>query len=278
MVLNLGLSGQPFSGPDIGGFSGTPSPELFAQWIGVGAFLPFCRTHNSLRGDQEPWSFGAVAEEVARKALARRYRLLPYLYTAFYEAAAAGLPVARPLFFACPTDPSLRAEDHAFLLGGDVLIQPRLVEQGTHDFPTPPGAWRPFTLVGEDPANELAHPVLRLRDGAIVPVGAGGQTAAEAFTGPLTLLISLDATGNALGRLYEDAGEGFGYLDGDYLLTTYRAERREGVVEVRITEEAGHRPRPLRDLFVELLVPCGVVQAQGRDGERVILELPEARL
>ncbi len=278
MVLNLGLSGQPFSGPDIGGFSGTPSAELFAQWIGVGAFLPFCRTHNSLRGDQEPWSFGAAAEEVARKALARRYRLLPYLYTAFYEAATAGLPVSRPLFFACPTDPSLRAEDHAFLLGGDVLIQPRLVEQGTHDFPTPPGAWRPFTLVGEDPANELAHPVLRLRDGAIVPVGAGGQTAAEAFTGPLTLLISLDATGKALGRLYEDAGEGFGHLDGDYLLTTYRAERREGVVEVRITEEAGRRPRPLRDLFVELLVPCGVVRAQGRDGERVILELPEAGL
>lgn len=278
MVLNLGLSGQPFSGPDIGGFAWVPSPELFAHWMGVGAFLPFCRTHNSLRGDQEPWSFGAATEEVAAVALARRYRLLPYLYTAFYEAATEGLPVARPLFFAAPADRSLRAEDHAFLLGGDVLIQPRLLEEGTHDFPAPKGAWRPFSLVGEDPVTEPAHPVLRLRDGAIVPAGPGGQTAAEAFTGPLTLFISLDASGKALGRLYEDAGEGFGHLGGDYLLTTYQAERRQGRVEVRVIHEEGRRRRPSRELFVELIATTEVVRARGRDGEPVVVELPEGAL
>ncbi|MBW2159292.1 MAG: DUF5110 domain-containing protein [Deltaproteobacteria bacterium] len=237
MVLNLGLSGQPFSGPDIGGFAGTPSRELFAHWMGLGAFLPFYRTHNALEGDQEPWSFGPAAENVSRVALARRYRLLPYLYTAFHEAAATGLPVARPLFFADPADLSLRSEDHAFLLGGDVMVQPQLLENGIQDFRMPTGEWRPFALAGEDPATEHAHPILRLRDGAIIPVGAGGQTTEEAFKGPLTLLVSLDATGRASGRLYEDAGEGFGYRDGDYLLTTYQAVLDDGVVQVSIAHQ-----------------------------------------
>lgn len=243
MVLNLGLSGQPNSGPDIGGFAGTPTPELFARWMGVGAFLPFCRAHHALRGDHEPWAFGPEVEESARTALARRYRLLPYLYTAFYEAATTGLPVARPLFFADPTDPALRDEDHAFLLGGDVLVQPQLEQEPGRDFPMPKGRWRAFTLAGEDPGSDPVHPVLRLRAGAILPVGSGGQTTDEAFEGPLTLLVSLDEEGRAEGRLYEDAGDGFGYRSGDYRLTTYEAVYENGSVDIRIKSEEGHRPR-----------------------------------
>jgi alpha-glucosidase len=272
MVLNLGLSGQPFCGPDIGGFAGTPSPELFAHWIGLGAFLPFCRTHNALEGDQEPWSFGAATEKLARLALTRRYRLLPYLYTAFYEAATTGLPIARPLFFADPADLALRDEDHAFLLGGDLLVQPQLLEDGVRDFPTPKGQWRSVTLGGEDPAADTAHPVLRLREGAIVPIGAGGQTTNEAFEGPLTLLISLDAEGRASGRLYEDAGEGFGYRSGDYLITSYEAELKDGVVALRMAAEEGRWPRPARELHVELLTDEGIVHGQGTDGQPLTLQ------
>jgi len=271
MVLNLGLSGQPFAGPDIGGFVGTPSPELFAHWIGVGAFLPFSRTHNSLKGDQEPWSFGAATEEVARVALRRRYRLLPYLYTAFHEAATTGLPVARPVFFADPADLSLRDEDHAFLLGGDVLVQPQLLEDGAHDFQVPKGTWRRFTLDDED--ADAAHPVLRLRDGAILPAGPGGQTTDEAFEGRLTLIVSLDEDGKARGQLYEDAGDGYGYREGDYLLTTYEATLNNAELDVRIAHQDGERRRPTRDLHVEVLTDAGVLRASGRDGEAVTIRL-----
>ena len=272
MALNLGLSGQPYSGPDVGGFAGTPSPELFAHWMGVGALLPFFRTHNALHGDQEPWSFGEQAEAQSRLALARRYRLLPYLYTLFHDAATTGMPVARPLFFADPADLSLRNEDHAFLLGGDVLVQPQLLEAETHDFAVTMGRWRSFTLAGEDPAADPVHPVLRLRDGAILPVGAGGQTSDEAFEGPLTLIVSLNDATEATGRLYEDAGEGFGYREGDYLLTTYRAALNDDVVEISIATEEGQRPRPARELHVELLTEEGVIRAFGIDGEPVTVQ------
>lgn len=272
MALNLGLSGQPYCGPDVGGFVGTPSPDLFAHWMGVGAFLPFFRTHNALHGDQEPWSFGERTEEVSRVALTRRYRLLPYLYTLFEEASSTGMPVARPLFFADPADLALRNEDHAFLLGGDVIVQPQLLENETHDFAMPEGHWRPFSLAGENLASDPAYPRLRLRDGAIVPVGPGGQTTDEAFEGPLTLIVSLDADGRALGRLYEDAGEGFGYLHGDYLLTTYRAVLNDGVVEISIAEQEGQRPRPNRQLQIELLTEEGVLCARGTDGRPVTVQ------
>lgn len=269
MVLNLGLSGQPFCGPDIGGFAGTPGPELFAHWIGVGAFLPFCRTHNSLKGDQEPWSFGPEVEEVARTALARRYRLLPYVYTAFHEAATRGLPVVRPLFFADPADAALRSEDCSFLLGRDLLVQPQWVNVPSRDFAIPNGRWRTLSLLGGEPDSESAHPRLRLRDGAILPVGQGGQMVAEAFSGPLTLFVSLDAAGRARGQLYEDAGEGFGYLDGDYLLTTYEARRMGTEVEVSVVRQEGRRLRTARALSVVLLTDEGERRAQGRDGQAV---------
>jgi alpha-glucosidase len=242
MVLNLGLSGQPNSGPDIGGFAGTPSPALFAHWIGVGAFLPFCRTHHGLRGDQEPWSFGPDVEEVSRTALRRRYRLLPYLYTLFREASESGLPVVRPLFFADPTDPTLTAEDDAFLLGRDVLVQPALEPGGVQTEATPAGLWRPFTLVGETPGIQTAHPVLRLREGAALPVGPGGETTEEAFDGDLTLLVSFDASGKAIGQLYEDAGDGFGFQNGEYRLTTYEVARRGPGHVVRVVERQGNLP------------------------------------
>jgi alpha-glucosidase len=277
MVLNLGLSGQPFCGPDIGGFTGSPSPELFAHWIGLGAFLPFCRTHHSLKGDQEPWSFGAATERISRVALIRRYRLLPYLYTVFHEAARTGLPVARPLFFADPADPALRDEDHAFLLGGDVLVQPQLLPDGSHDFPMPKGEWRTFSLAGEDPSSDRAHPVLRLRDGAILPLGDGGETTEEAFDGPLTLLVSLDGFGRAEGRLYEDAGDGFGYREGQYLRTSYEAVFQAGVLEVRIARSEGRWPRPFRELRVEVLTSAGILRATGGDGERITIPISRGR-
>jgi alpha-glucosidase len=150
MVLNLGLSGQPFSGPDIGGFAGNgPAGEEgkhFGRWMGIGAMLPFARGHTGKGNiDKEPWSFGPEVEEISRRAIQRRYRLLPYIYTLFKEASETGMPVARPLFFVDAKDPALRSEDDAFLLGGDLMV----VTQPTPDKSRTPilpkvGGWRKF--------------------------------------------------------------------------------------------------------------------------------------
>jgi alpha-glucosidase len=274
MTLNMGLSGQPFAGPDIGGFFGGPSDSLYAHWIGVGALFPFSRSHTiRFSPDQEPWSFGPEVEAVARAAIERRYRLLPYLYTLFREASLNGLPIWRPVFFADPTDPSLRAEDHAFLIGADVLVQPVLTEDDPHVFRTPSGIWRAFTLVGEDPSQTPEQPVLKLRGGAIVPLGRVVQNTTEALLEPLTLVISLDAEGRAQGVLYEDAGEGYGYQTGDYLLTTYTAEQVDNTVEVRIASEEGDRERPERTIDIMVVTDSGTFTGSGSETSTVIVLL-----
>jgi alpha-glucosidase len=44
----MALSGMSFAGSDIGGFAEQPTGELFARWIGLGIFHPFCRVHSAV--------------------------------------------------------------------------------------------------------------------------------------------------------------------------------------------------------------------------------------
>ncbi|XP_022867665.1 uncharacterized protein LOC111387343 [Olea europaea var. sylvestris] len=224
MVLNLGLSGQPYSGPDIGGFGRDATSKLLRRWMGVGAMFPFCRGHSSKDTiDHEPWYFGKECEEVCRLALMRRYRLLPHIYNLFYLSHTLGIPVATPTFFADPKDMKLRTQEDSFLLG------PLLVYVSTKDdrescemlHKLPQGLWLSFDF--EDSHPDL--PSLYLKGGSIIPLAPPHQHVGEANrTDDVTLLVALDEHGKAEGFLYEDDGDGYEYLKGGYLLTTYVAE------------------------------------------------------
>ena len=127
LVMGLGLCGVPYSGPDIGGFDGDPSPELYLRWFQLGAYLPLFRTHASLRaGRREPWEFGAEVLEHARVALVERRRLLPYFVTLAHLARRTGAPYVRPVWWAAPEERALRECDDAFLLGDCLLVAPVL--------------------------------------------------------------------------------------------------------------------------------------------------------
>lgn len=246
MVLNLGLSGQPFTGPDIGGFAGNGDGKLFARWMGVGALLPFARGHTGKENiDKEPWSFGPEVEKTCREALKRRYRLMPYLYTVFREAAETGLPVARPVFFADPKDPALRSEDDAFLLGDDILVVPQMVPDNSRVPVMPKGRW-----IEIEPSDDPDLPKLFIREGTIVPTCHATAFASQAL-GEIILLVALDESGEARGTLYEDEGDGFGYRDGKYLLTTLTAKRVDG--KVTVTQDTIGTYKPVRILTKRVL-------------------------
>src|SRR5260370_24051047 len=84
MLLNLGMSGVPFVGADVGGFHDACTGELLVRFMQLGALMPFCRNHNNRRSPgQEPWAFGAPDESACRNAVEARYTLLPHLYTLF---------------------------------------------------------------------------------------------------------------------------------------------------------------------------------------------------
>lgn len=244
MVLNLGLSGQPFCGPDIGGFNGNGDEKLFARWMGIGSLLPFARGHTGKNNiNKEPWAFGPEVEKTCRIALQRRYRLLPYLYTAFHEASMSGLPVARPLFFADPKDPALRSEDDAFLLGGDLMVVGRVTPLRDRAVALPQEGWLPVSIVEGD-TDDADLPEIRIRRGSLVPIGPVVESTAGKPTGEYTLLVAFDDAGKASGTLYEDAGEGLEYQSGQYLLTKFEATKTDQGIKLNMISSEGKMTRP----------------------------------
>ncbi len=254
MTLNLGLSGQPLVGPDIGGFVGAGSDKMFARWMGIGALLPFARGHTGKGNiDKEPWSFGAEVEDTCRRALERRYRLLPFYYTLMREAAETGMPPVRPVFFADPTDAKLRDVDHQFLLGDDLMVVANVNATGpAEEFVVPGGRWRALrVLSGEKEDPDL--PRLYLRGGAVLPLGPVVQHTGEISLEALELIVSLDAGGHAEGLLYEDAGDGYGYENGEFRLTRFVAELENAEVKVTSEVVGGQWPAAKRQLTVRVL-------------------------
>ncbi len=222
MVLNLGLSGQPLSGPDIGGFVGGGTGEMFARWMGIGALQPFARGHTGKGNiDKEPWAFGGDVEKTCRLALQRRYRLLPYLYSLMREAAETGLPPMRPLFFADPRDPGLRPVDDSFLLGNDLLVVCHTSPGFDKPEPVlPAGNWVKVSLVPGD-LEDPDLPDLFLREGAVLPLGPILQWSDERPLDELELLVNPGADGRAVGFLYEDEGDGYDYRAGGFRVTEF---------------------------------------------------------
>ncbi len=246
MSLNLGLSGQPFSGPDIGGFSKETSPELFGHWIGLGAFYPFARAHTIRRtSGQEPWAFGEEIEKISRTALERRYKLLPYLYTLFYQSSQTGMPVMQPAFFADISNSDLREEDEAFLLGSDLLIVPKWAEDPVFPF----GDWKSIKLFEDSREEDGYQPDLYVREGSIIPVGVVIQSTVDYSIKNLELIVSLDQDGKAAGHLYHDAGDGYR----DYALIAFSAIKVGNKVELTTKVTEGTYPLEIEKLNIKLI-------------------------
>lgn len=261
MILTLGLSGQPFSGADVGGFLFNPDANLFGRWMALGAFYPFSRGHACAGTiNKEPWAFGQKVEDVSRMALERRYVLLPYYYTLLHEASETGMPIMRPVFFADPKDTLLRAEEQAFLIGENLLVVPEWAQNPA----LPKGIWRNLSLIpGDDKDSYQAK--LKIRGGAIIPTGKIIQNTNEKSLDPLTLLVCLDEKGEAHGTLYWDEGDNWSFKDGNYSFQHFTAIRTaDNKVQVKITQKKGKYITENNDMaIVKIITDKGIYQASG---------------
>jgi alpha-glucosidase len=143
MLLNLGASGVPYVGSDVGGYSGNATPELYARWLQVGVLSPFFRAHvtNGVPG-QEPWQFGIEVTDIARFWLEERTRLVPHFEALALEASLTGAPPLRPLAWGFPAEAALRGVEDTALLGETLLVAPVLTEgETTQRVTLPPGRW-----------------------------------------------------------------------------------------------------------------------------------------
>jgi alpha-glucosidase len=247
-LLNLGLSGFAMAGADVGGFAGSPQPELLTRWLQIAAFQPIDRDHSAKgTNPQEPWENGTPEDlNIRRRYIEERYRLLPYLYTTAEEMSRTGMPIIRPLFLEFPGDPGAAAApvdptiDSEFLLGHDILVanSPFPDEMDSYFVNLPSVGWYDYwtgaRIEGATPHKSIDNteappgvqeqrsldtlPVF-VRAGAIVPQQPLVQSTDEKPEGPLTLRV-YPPTGfnkDCKGSLYLDDGTTFAYRKGDFL-------------------------------------------------------------
>ncbi|WP_406076084.1 glycoside hydrolase family 31 protein [Streptomyces virginiae] len=188
LVLGLGLCGVPYSGPDVGGFGGSPSPELYVRWLQLGAYLPLFRTHSAIwAGRREPWEFGPEVAEQAAAVMAERERLRPYFVTLAHLARRTGAPYVRPLWWGSPEERQLRDCEDTFLLGDALLVAPvlecgadrravRLPRGRWYDTATGAAYEGPGQILLDAPQGRI--PVLA-RAGSVLPVRAGSGGGVE---------------------------------------------------------------------------------------------------
>ncbi|MFD8714533.1 glycoside hydrolase family 31 protein [Streptomyces anulatus] len=227
LVVGLGLCGVPYSGPDVGGFDGFPSPELYLRWFQLGAYLPLFRTHAAIdAGRREPWEFGPEVLEHARAALVERERLRPYFVTLSQVARMTGAPYVRPMWWGAPGDRALRECEDAFLLGDALLVAP-VLEAGTRRRAVrlPRGRWYD-TATGrayEGPGRvQVDAPLSRVpvlaRAGAVIPVrGADGGPELEVWA------PAPGCTGGGL--VVRDPGDGWAEAEVERYVTRWEGDR-----------------------------------------------------
>lgn len=221
-LCNLGLSGMPFVGTDVGGFGADTTKELLLRWVQVGCFSPLFRNHSAMRTRrQEPWQFGEEAVDIYRKYVQLRYKLIPYFYDLFYEEEQTGAPIMRPLVFHYEKDEVAKTCNDAFLVGDKILVAP-VVQQGMtrRMVYLPEGQWYdywthekfvgPIWIMKDAPLDVCP---MYVKAGSIIPAMEPMHYVGEKE--PDTLYLDV-YPGQGECDHYLDNGEDFAYREGGY--------------------------------------------------------------
>ncbi|OMJ84624.1 hypothetical protein SteCoe_14215 [Stentor coeruleus] len=242
MCLTLSSCGQSFTGADVGGFFGDPSPELMSRWIQVGTFLPFFRTHSHIKSKyREPWMFSENILKQIRQSIRLRYKLLPYFYTQFYYYAQYGIPIIRPMYLQYPDYEEFNEMLEVFHFGEALVVVP-ITEPGICcvEILLPYGKWYDFYNY-----KEILHTIktVDVEEGKIPVFIKGGNTfflqkpglsTLKMEDNPYTIVIALDEDGKSNGSVFIDDGISFDYKYGRVLIGNI--EVKDGVVEYKVND------------------------------------------
>lgn len=255
MLLSLQISGIIFSGADVGGFFGNPSAELLTRWYQAGAFQPFFRGHAHMDTNRrEPWLFGEPYTTHISTAIKARYQFIPFWYTLFagnalkstvgFKEGNAGPPM-RPMWWEFGEDPECDSNQRQWMIGNALLVAP-VVNEGasTHDLYVPSGEeW--YDLYNPNGYGMKVNNVGRMsipvtlgrmvvfqKGGTIVPKQERLRRSTVAMSkDPFTLVVALNASGEAEGELYLDDGRTYDYESSSYTLRYFKYSGDELVVE-----------------------------------------------
>ena len=232
--LGYSMSGLPFWGMDIGGFSVMSKfydpanrdewQELQARWHQFGAFVPLFRAHGQWP-QRELWNIadeGSPAYESILYYMRLRYRLMPYLYSLAGAVHFEDYTMMRGLPMDFPDDSVARQVSDQWMLGPALMPCPVCEYKARNrEVYFPAGKWFDFyteepvasgkTLCVDAPYGQIP---LYVRAGSILPLGPDMEWSDEKAADPLELRIYPGADADF--RLYEDDGVSYGYEKGAF--------------------------------------------------------------
>lgn len=247
MPVNIGLSGQPFIGSDVGGFmNGEPSNEMYIRWMQLGSFTPFFRGHSSIDTKaREPWAFNEFTEENARQAIQLRYKLLPFWYNEFFNSSKTGLPIMRAMFLNYQDDQNCYNLDaqYQFMIGENLLVAPVVTSTDkTKKFYLPKGKWYDWMnnkvetggeyKIIEVPINKIP---LFIKEGGMIPMQEVQNYVGEKNIEQLELVIF--PSQKSTFSLYEDDGITYEYEKGIYSVTNFTCESAQNKLTFSVSKE-----------------------------------------
>jgi alpha-D-xyloside xylohydrolase len=186
--VNMGVSGVPNWGGDIGGYhciadgTGAADGELLTRWIEQGAATPNMHDENACVGGDSSakasiWT--SPDAQAAWKTYARLHtRMAPYFVALGRLAHETGAPIMRHVFLEHPERADWSGIDDAYFLGPALFVAP-VVTRGARQRTTalPPGLWLDWhdaklvtggdTVTLDAPLGKLP---LLLADGQLVPL------------------------------------------------------------------------------------------------------------
>ncbi|WP_106496200.1 glycoside hydrolase family 31 protein [Lentibacillus sp. Marseille-P4043] len=262
MVMNLGLSGAPFAGPDVGGFAYDTNAELLTRWTQVGAFTPFFRNHSAIGfKNQEPWQFGEKYATIMKKYIQMRYEWMPQLYSLFYQASKTGLPVMRPLLMEFPDDEKTYNMNDQFMIGDNVIVAPILVPSVTdRAVYLPAGEWIEFStgIVYEGAETHLIHaeldemPIFVKKGSAIMQTEWISNIVKSSKNITMNVYAS-DHDESYRFTFYDDDGETFEYEKNAFVELDIEVKSNEDSVEINVLQQKGNLSPAYKEINVNVV-------------------------
>lgn len=244
--LNIGLSGVPAWTHCMGGFEQVADPELYVRWVQFGMFSPIAMLFGMEHPNyKEPWRYGDEAQAIFTQYDKLRYRLIPYLYTSYYNSYLTGSPVIHALVFDYPQDVNTYGIDDQYLFGDEMLICPVTTKGAvSRTVYLPEGNWIDYwsgekfegkqSIVTKTPLEKLP---IYVKAGAIIPMQPVMQYFGEKPIDPLTLDIY--PSGKTEYKLYEDDGVSLDYQKGVFAQTEINCEADNQSVKIDISASEG---------------------------------------
>ena len=245
LVNSLGITGMSLVGVDIGGFSGNPTPELMVRWNSLGVYTPMFRNH-AAQGTKyrEPWQWGKENEDIIRKDIEQRYKLMPYIYSSYYQSHQTGLPISRTLAISYTQEDSIFSEhfQNQFLFGDALLIAPVESTKLNEDVYLPKGEWYRLSTEEKFDGGRIINAAAPLTDlpvfvkgGGIIPMQNLVQSTSEKGDGILKINIWYGSEANSF-VYYEDDGSSYDYQQGIYYKRTIHFDPAKGMISLSPVE------------------------------------------